>query len=50
MRNLTEDGAGEKDCRSIGVKDNTRKLTESTNLRPKGLSETEPTTREAAWD
>jgi hypothetical protein len=33
-----------------GVEDTTRKPTDSTNLGPQGLTETEPTTREHAWD
>ena len=32
------------------VKDTTRKPIESTNLGLEGLNETEPTTREHAWD
>lgn len=39
-----------KDGRSQRAKENIRNPTESTNLTSKGLTETEPTTREPAWD
>jgi hypothetical protein len=32
-----------------GIKDTTRRPTESTNLGPEGLTETEPPTKEHAW-
>ena len=41
--------SGDRTEQARGVKDTTRRPTESTNLGPWGLTETEPSTKEHAW-